>query len=69
MKVVVLIKKVGSTQLTVLLGQWNVMQTVPADWVLGSGWREDALVFDADGASAGGGGGGALGAGHPVVLH
>ena len=32
------------------------------------GWREDALVFDADGASAGGGGG-ALRAGHPVVLH
>ena len=33
-------------------------------------WREDALVFDADGASAGGGnGGGVLGAGHPVVLH
>ena len=63
---VVLIKKSGGTQLTVLL-ECNVMQTVPADWVLGGGWREDALVFDADGASAGGGG--ALGAGHPVVLH
>ena len=68
-KAVVLIKKSGGTQLKVLLGQWNIMQTVPADWVLGGGWREDALVFDADGASAGGGGGGALGAGHPVVLH
>eukprot|EP01046_Picozoa_sp_COSAG06_P007893 COSAG06_NODE_394_length_16313_cov_11.756568_2_plen_309_part_00 len=67
-KAVVLIKKAGGTQLTVLLGQ-NAMRTVPADWVLGGGWREDALVFDADGASAGGGGGGALGAGHPVVLH
>ena len=68
MKAVVLIKKSGGTQLTVLY-QEAVMQTVPADWVLGGGWREDALVFDADGASAGGGGGGALGAGHPVVLH
>ena len=66
---VVLIKKSGGTQLTVLY-QDAVMATVPADWVLGGGWREDALVFDADGASAGGGGGsGALGAGHPVVLH
>lgn len=64
---VVLIKKSGGTQLTVLY-QDAVMATVPADWVLGGGWREDALVFDADGASAGGGGG-ALGAGHPVVLH
>ena len=63
---VVLIKKSGGTQLTVLY-QDAVMATVPADWVLGGGWREDALVFDADGASAGGGG--ALGAGHPVVLH
>ena len=63
---VVLIKKSGGTQLTVLY-QDAAMQTVPADWVLGGGWREDALVFDADGASAGGGG--ALGAGHPVVLH
>eukprot|EP01046_Picozoa_sp_COSAG06_P059848 COSAG06_NODE_12520_length_1369_cov_2.144094_3_plen_209_part_01 len=68
-KAVVLIKKSGGTQLKVLLVQWNMMQTVPADWVLGGGWREDALVFDADGASAGGGGGGALGAAHPVVLH
>ena len=67
MKAVVLIKKSGGTQLTVLYHE-AVMQTVPADWVLGGGWREDALVFDADGASAGGGGG-ALGAGHPVVLH
>ena len=67
LKGVVLIKKSGGTQLTVLY-QDAVMQTVPADWVLGGGWREDALVFDADGASAGGGGG-ALGAGHPVVLH
>ena len=66
MKAVVLIKKSGGTQLTVLY-QDAAMQTVPADWVLGGGWREDALVFDADGASAGGGG--ALGAGHPVVLH
>ena len=66
---VVLIKKSGGTQLTVLY-QDAAMGTVPADWVLGGGWREDALVFDADGASAGGGGGGgALGAGHPVVLH
>ena len=65
-KAVVLIKKSGGTQLTVLYPD-AVMQTVPADWVLGGGWREDALVFDADGASAGGGG--ALGAGHPVVLH
>jgi hypothetical protein len=69
MKAVVLIKKSGGTQLTVLYGQFAAMRTVPADWVLGGGWREDALVFDADGASAGGGGGGALGAGHPVVLH
>ena len=66
MKAVVLIKKSGGTQLTVLY-QDAAMRTVPADWVLGGGWREDALVFDADGASAGGGG--ALGAGHPVVLH
>jgi hypothetical protein len=66
-KAVVLIKKSGGTQLKVLY-QDAVMATVPADWVLGGGWREDALVFDADGASAGGGGGGALGAGHPVVL-
>ena len=66
-KAVVLIKKSGGTQLTVLYGQVAAMDTVPADWVLGGGWREDALVFDADGASAGGGG--ALGAGHPVVLH
>jgi hypothetical protein len=66
-KAVVLIKKSGGTQLTVLY-QVAAMRTVPADWVLGGGWREDALVFDADGASAGGGGG-ALGAGHPVVLH
>ena len=66
MKAVVLIKKSGGTQLTVLY-QDAAMYTVPADWVLGGGWREDALVFDADGASAGGGG--ALGAGHPVVLH
>ena len=66
-KAVVLTKKSGGTQLTVLYGQVVAMQTVPADWVLGGGWREDALVFDADGASAGGGG--ALGAGHPVVLH
>ena len=65
---VVLIKKSGGTQLTVLYGEFAAMRTVPADWVLGGGWREDALVFDADGASAGGGGG-ALGAGHPVVLH
>ena len=64
---VVLIKKSGGKQLKVLY-QDAAMQTVPADWVLGGGWREDALVFDADGASAGGGGG-ALGAGHPVVLH
>ena len=67
MKAVVLIKKSGGTQLTVL-DEEAIMATVPADWVLGGGWREDALVFDADGASAGGGGG-ALGAGHPVVLH
>eukprot|EP01046_Picozoa_sp_COSAG06_P009834 COSAG06_NODE_522_length_14708_cov_276.456773_2_plen_243_part_00 len=67
-KAVVLIKKSGGTQLTVLY-QDAVMATVPADWVKGGGWREDALVFDADSASAGGGGGGALGAGHPVVLH
>lgn len=67
MKAVVLIKKSGGTQLTVLKESAR-MDTVPADWVLGGGWREDALVFDADGASAGGGGG-ALGAGHPVVLH
>ena len=67
-KAVVLIKKSGGTQLTVLKKSAR-MGTVPADWVLGGGWREDALVFDADGASAGGGGGGALGAGHPVVLH
>ena len=65
-KAVVLIKKSGGTQLTVL-DEEAIMATVPADWVLGGGWREDALVFDADGASAGGGG--ALGAGHPVVLH
>eukprot|EP01046_Picozoa_sp_COSAG06_P044236 COSAG06_NODE_5929_length_3204_cov_6.035427_2_plen_259_part_00 len=64
---VVLIKKSGGTQLTVLY-QDAIMATVPADWVLGGGWREDALVFDADGASAGGSGG-ALGPGHPVVLH
>ena len=64
---VVLIKKSGGTQLTVLF-HVAVMQTVPADWVLGGGWREDALVFVADGASTGDGGG-ALGAGHPVVLH
>jgi hypothetical protein len=68
-KAVVLIKKSGGTQLTVLYDEFAAMATVPADWVLGGGWREDALVFDADGASAGGGGGGALGAGHPVVLH
>ena len=65
-KAVVLIKKSGGTQLTVL-SKNVIMETAPADWVLGGGWREDALVFDADGASAGGGG--ALGAGHPVVLH
>ena len=68
-KAVVLIKKSSGTQLTILKEN-TFMATVPADWVLGGGWREDALVFDADGASAGGGGGGgALGAGHPVVLH
>ena len=68
LKAVVLIKKSGGTQLWVLY-QDAAIRPIPADWVLGGGWREDALVFDADGASAGGGGGGALGAGHPVVLH